>query len=433
MNIPKRTGMKPRVLLDISLLGHAPSVWRGMERVGWHLFEGLRTSGQCELSCVATSHLAGAEEFLAGRKDVPEIQLRCRPGQLRFSRLGLRISKVVQRSITNRHLSARVWRWSLARTAQACCTGEARLTPELLRDADIYHTPHMPFPAAVRQVSHLRKFITVHDFNPLMFPEFFHAGDARFMDDLRGCLTPDHFAFCVSDTVKQDILKFSKIPAERIFVTPLAADEAIFYPETDPQILAACRARYHIPENPYFLSVSAHAPHKNFAHLIHCFGRLVEAGDLPDMSLVIVGPNPQRNPEAQAALAKYPRAQARVILAGRVPDADMAAICSGARAFLFPSLFEGFGMPPLEAMQCGTPVIASNTTSIPEVVGGAGILLPPKDTDRWCQAMLSLANDTKLQDDLKVKSLTRAKAFSWPQFVEKTLRGYRIGMEQPLS
>jgi glycosyltransferase involved in cell wall biosynthesis len=90
-------------------------------------------------------------------------------------------------------------------------------------------------------------------------------------------------------------------------------------------------------------------------------------------------------------------------------------------------------MPPLEAMQCGTPVIASNTTSIPEVVGGAGILLPPKDTDRWCQAMLSLANDTKLQDDLKVKSLTRAKAFSWPQFVEKTLRGYRIGMEQPLS
>ena len=420
--------MKPRVLLDVSLLGHAPAVWRGMERVGLHLFEGLRKSGQCELSCVATSHLAGAEKFLAARNIAPAINLRCRPVQLRFSRLGLRLSEIVHRSIADRRPPARAWRWSLARVAQACCAGESRLTPELLRDAEIYHTPHLPFPEAVCQAKHLRKFITVHDFNPLMFPEFFHAGDARFMDQLRACLTPDHFAFCVSETVKQDILEFSTLPAERIFVTPLAADESVFHPETDPQRLAVCRTRYGIPDGAYFLSVSAHAPHKNFTHLIHCFGRLVEAGELPDVSLVIAGPNPQRNPEARAALAKYPRAQTRVILAGRVPDADMAALCSGARAFLFPSLFEGFGLPPLEAMQCGTPVIASNTTSIPEVVGDAGLLLPPKDVEAWCQAMLRLANDTQLQGELKSKSLLRAKLFSWPRFMEKTLRGYQTGL-----
>jgi glycosyltransferase involved in cell wall biosynthesis len=421
--------MKPKVLLDISLLGHDPSVWRGMERVGQHLFEGLRNSDQCELSCVATSHLAGASQFLASLKGAHEIDLRCNPAQLQFSRAGLRISKIVQHSIENRSLPAKAWRWSLARVAQACCAGESRLSPARLRDANIFHTPHMPFPAAVRQARHLKKFITVHDFNPLKFPDFFSGNDSKFMDNLRACLTPDNFAFCVSETVKHDILEFSKLPAERIFVTPLAADENIFYPETDPQILAACRARYGIPAGAYFLSVSAHAPHKNFSHLIHCFGRLVESGQLPDTNLVMVGPNPQRNPEARAALEKYPRAQARVILAGRVPDGDMAAICSGACAFLFPSLFEGFGMPPLEAMQCGTPVIASNTTSIPEVVGDAGVLLPPKDADAWCQAMLQITNQPCWRNELAEKSIRRARSFSWQKFIRQTLAGYQFGLK----
>jgi glycosyltransferase involved in cell wall biosynthesis len=421
--------MKPKVLLDISLLGHAKAVRRGMERVADHLFHGLRESGQCELSCVATSHLVGAYNFLKSEGVSPEAELKFRPGQLRVSQVGFRLSQVIERSIEDRSIPARARRWGLAHIARACCAGESRLTPDMLRQADIYHSPHTPFPKGVQQAAHLRKFITVHDFNPLKFPEFFSKENSAYMDGLRACLNPGNFAFCVSETVRNDILAFATIPAERIFVTPLAADKNIFYPETDPGKLSACRARYGIPEGPYFLSVSAHAPHKNYAHLVDCFGSLVESGELSGTSLVIVGPNPQRNAGARQALEKYPRAKPLVVIAGRVPDEDMAAVYSGAMAFLFPSLFEGFGMPPLEAMQCNLPVIASNATSIPEVVGPAGILLPPKDTAAWCQAMLQMANNPGLRNELAEKSKQRAQLFSWQKFIAQTLNGYKASFE----
>lgn len=425
--------MKPKVLLDISLLGHDSAVRRGMERVAGHLFEGLQQSDQLDLSYVATSHLPGAYDFLQAQGILPEQKLKFRPRQLQASRVGRKLARIVHRSIENRSLPARAFRRTLAQIVQLCSAGEARLTPAMLRAADIYHSPHTPFPPAVQQASHLRKFITVYDFNPLKFPEFFTPQDTVYMDNLRACLTPDNFAFCISELVRNEVLSLCTIPPERIFLTPLAADEKIFYPETQPQKLAAPRARYGIPEGNYFLSLSAHAPHKNFPQLIRCFSALVESGELTDTSLVIAGPNPQRNPETRETLAKFPRTKSRVIIAGRVPDADLAALYSGAGAFLFPSLFEGFGIPPLEAMQCGTPVVASNTTAMPEVVGEAGILLPPKDTDAWCQAMLQLSRQPALRAALSQKSLQRAKLFSWEKFMTQTLLGYQTSLKmQPL-
>ena len=421
--------MKPKVLLDISLLGHDSAVRRGMERVACHLFEGLHLAGQIELSFVATSHLPGAYDFLLAQGLSPETALKYSPRQLRSSRLGGKLAKAIHRSMENRSLPARAVRRALAQVVRICSSGESRLQPDMLAGADIYHSPHTPFPKAVHQSTHLRKFITVHDFNPLKFPEFFSANDSVYMDNLRACLTPDNFAFCVSHAVRNDILNVSTIPAERIFVTPLAADEKIFYPETNFQTLASARARYGIPDGGYFLSLSAHAPHKNFPHLVRCFSALVESGELTDTALVIAGPNPQRHPETREALAKFPRTKSRVIIAGRVPDEDLAALCSGATAFLFPSLCEGFGIPPLEAMQCGTPVVASNTTSIPEVVGDAGILLPPKDADAWCQAMLQLARQPALRETLSQRSLQRAKLFSWQSFIAQTLRGYEASLK----
>ena len=424
--------MKPKVLLDISLLGHARPVWRGMERVARQFFHGLRNEKACELTFAATSHLVGAYDFLVAEGISPEEKLKFRAGQLRSSRMGFKLGSRVHRSIENRSLPARAYRWLLAETARACIAGESVLTSDML-DADIFHSLHQPFPPAVRQANHLRKFMTVYDFNPLKYPEFFGGSDSQYMDNLIACLTPDNFAFCISETVRDDILKFSTIPPERIFLTPLAADENIFYPETNAPILAAIRSQYHIPEENYFLSLSAHAPHKNFPHLIHCFSTLVETGELNDTNLVLVGPNPNRNPEVRETLAKYPKAAARVIIAGRVPDEHLAAIYSGASAFLFPSLFEGFGIPPLEAMQCGIPVIASNTTSMPEVIGDAGILLPPTDADGWRQAMLRLARQPALRAAFSEKSRQRAKLFSWHRFIQQTLDGYRASLQMPRS
>lgn len=419
--------MKPRVILDIGFLGHAhdeKSARRGAQRVAGHLFEGLVASGRCDLSFVATSHLAGAHDFLAAQKISPIKNLRQQPMQLRRSRFGRTLAGVVQRSVENRSLVSRAGRYALAHIIKYSLACEPRLTSEMLDDADIYHTPHRPFPAAVQQHPRLKKFITLHDFIPLKNPEYFPGTAKPFMDAVLACLTPDNFAFCVSEVTRDDTLNFSKIRPENVFVTPLAADAEIFHPETDLQKLAVVRHRLRIPDGPYLLALSAQDRHKNFPHLIRCFGALVESGELTDTNLVIAGANPDRNPEVIEALAKYPRAKSRVILAGFVPDEDLAGVYSGATAFLFPSLAEGFGIPPLEAMQCGTPVIASNTTSMPEVVGEAGILLPPTEENSWCQAMLRICREEKLREALRQKSLQRCKLFSWQRFIDETLRGY---------
>ena len=418
--------------MDIGFLGHAhdeKSARRGAQRVAGNLFDGLVASGSCDLSFVATSHLAGAHDFLMQQKISPAERLRHQSLQLHRSRLGRRLAGIVHRSIGNRSLPARAGRRALAEIIHHALAGEARLTPAMLEHADIYHTPHTPFPEAVQNHPRLKKFITLHDFIPLKNPEYFPGSPKPFMDAVRVCLTPENFAFCVSEVTRNDALNFSKIRPENVFVTPLAADAKLFYPETDPERIVNVRRRLKIPEAPYLLALSAHDRHKNFPHLIRCFGALVESGELTDTNLVIVGPNPGRNPEVIGALEKYPRAKARVIVPGYVPDEDLAAVYSGATAFLFPSLAEGFGIPPLEAMQCGTPVIASNTTSIPEVVGDAGILLPPTDEPAWCQNVLQICRDEKLRATLREKSLRRSKFFSWRRFIDETLRGYEKSLQ----
>ena len=155
---------------------------------------------------------------------------------------------------------------------------------------------------------------------------------------------------------------------------------------------------------------------------------LVEAGELAGTNLVVVGQNRERHSGIMVALQKYPKAQSRVVITGYVPDNDLVAVYSGATAFLFPSLCEGFGMPPLEAMQCGLPVVASNATSIPEVVGDAGVLLPPTDEEAWCQAMLKTANFSSLARRTRRQILQRAKAFSRERFITETHEGYRAGL-----
>src|SRR5205823_2310457 len=114
----------------------------------------------------------------------------------------------------------------------------------------------------------------------------------------------------------------------------------------------------------------------------------------------------------------------RVILTGYVDDADLAPLYSGALAFLFPSLYEGFGLPPLEAMQCGIPVITSNTSSLPEVVGPAGITLDPTDADALCQAILELSHRPSLREQLSLASLAQAQHFSWERSTQQLLDAY---------
>jgi glycosyltransferase involved in cell wall biosynthesis len=157
---------------------------------------------------------------------------------------------------------------------------------------------------------------------------------------------------------------------------------------------------------------------------IRAFTRTVAEGGARDLTLVIAGPA-SAEPGIQSALAEAAQRQARVILAGYVADEDLAALYGGALAFVYPSLCEGFGLPPLEAMQCGTPVIAGRVASLPEVVGDAGMLVDLADPGALPTAMLRLYRDAALRERLCDLSLARAATFSWERCTRETLAAYR--------
>jgi glycosyltransferase involved in cell wall biosynthesis len=139
-----------------------------------------------------------------------------------------------------------------------------------------------------------------------------------------------------------------------------------------------------------------------------------------------VGVSGWKNNDIFKTAQETPILKNRIIFTGYIPDEDLSAIYSGATAFIYPSLYEGFGLPPLEAMQCGTPVITSNTSSLPEVVGDAGIMINPTDEDALCQAILTIIQDSQLRKTLSEKGRERAQQFSWAKCAEETVKVYQI-------
>ncbi len=248
------------------------------------------------------------------------------------------------------------------------------------------------------------------------------------MESALESLLPRNWAICISEATRNDLCnRLPALPANHVFVTSLAASES-FHPCGDAAFCAATRAKYQIPQNPYFLSLSTLEPRKNMEHLVRCFAALTQEPAMRDFNLVLVGNKGWKYEALLEEIERNTAARGRVILTGFVDDEDLAALYSGAVAFVFPSLYEGFGLPPLEAMQCGIPVIASNTSALPEVVGDAGILVSPSDADALCAAMISLANQPAQREELSRRSLQQAARFSWERCVAQTMAAYRFAV-----
>ena len=209
------------------------------------------------------------------------------------------------------------------------------------------------------------------------------------------------------------------MPTDRVFATLQGAD-ARFYPITNTETIQLTRQAYSIPEGDYFLCIASYLdPRKNVPFLVRNFLQLITEQPNLDINLVIVGSLSYKSPEIITLMEELKAYKNRVIFTGFVPDEDLRVLYSGAKAFIFPSLREGFGIPVLEAMQCGTPTITSNVTSLPEIAGDAAILINPLDSDELCQAMLTLLSDQDLRDQLKHKGIERAKQFSWEKCARK--------------
>ncbi|WP_353570307.1 glycosyltransferase [Candidatus Albibeggiatoa sp. nov. BB20] len=289
---------------------------------------------------------------------------------------------------------------------------------------DIYHSLYYPFPTHLHAK---QRFLTVHDLIPIKFPHLFQNDSHQQLQQtaLTRLLAKDKI-FCVSESTKQDFCEYTQFSPENVIVTHLAADNYLFYPCTDKLKIAAIKYQYHIPtEASYFLSLATLEPRKNIIQAIDSFIQLLQSEKIQDLYLVLVGAKGWQYEHIFSKLKTYPELRQSIIFTDYVPDQDLAALYSGALAFVYPSLYEGFGLPPLEAMQCGVPVITSNTSSLPEVVGDAGLMLAPHDTETLSQYLLDIYTNQSLRESLAQKSLAQANQFSWDKFVNTTIDAYQ--------
>ena len=265
---------------------------------------------------------------------------------------------------------------------------------------------------------------TIHDLAFEHFPQTFKRRSSM---QLR--LTVRHTArnashiITLSEYSRRDIIETYGIAPERISVTPASAP-ASFAPVTDEKELARVRDLYGI-DGDYVLSVGAIQPRKNLSRLIAAYSslrRTQAGGKLPQ--LVLVGKCAWLYDETLRTI-KDLEVSNSVVLTGYVPEDHLPALYSGALFFVYPSYFEGFGLPPIEAMKCGAPVIVGNKTSLPEIVGDAGVLVDPFDVNDIACAMERLMRDSSFRSHLRAKGLERAKLFDWKETARRTLAVYR--------
>jgi len=286
---------------------------------------------------------------------------------------------------------------------------------------DLLHSPDYipPFRRNCRSV------ITVHDLAFLHYPELLTAESARYYGQIDRAVRDAEGIIAVSHSTQRDLLNLLAVPAHRVTVVHEAANP-IFRIIEEADALYDIRARYRLPER-FILFLGTIEPRKNLPTLIQAYRLLwtVEGPQVP--SLVVAGAKGWLF-DSVFALVEQLGLTNHVLFIGNIPWADVPALYNLAEVFVFPSLYEGFGLPPLEAMACGTPVIAADVSSIPEVVGDAGLLIDPNDAEGLAETLGRVLNDAALRQDLRRRGLARAREFSWDRAARETLVVYRQAM-----
>lgn len=416
-----------RVLLDVSVLGlgHAfPEMRGGTFRVHEHLAEGLARSGECELLLCANYSsvaFAGCVEYLRSSPALGGLPLVAPPAA-GAGRLG-RAARAVHRSLRPLFPGGVLpgpLRDGARRVDRTLHPPVADAPPGV----DVFHSLGARLPPPPPRGRRPRRLVNIYDLAPLRLPHLYGARQRHLAEERIAGLLPGDRVITTSEATRRDLAELGGVEAERVFVVPLAADPRLFHPGAGAVRAAALRARLGLGDAPYLLALGGTDRRKNLGAAVRAFAGAVREGPARGLALVVAGALPD-DAELRAALAEAERDGARVLLAGFVADEELAALYGGALALLYPSLYEGFGLPPLEAMQCGTPVIAARASSVPEVVGGAGILVEPGDADALRQAVLRLCGDGALRERLRALSLRRAAEFGWDRCTRQTLAAYR--------
>ncbi len=287
----------------------------------------------------------------------------------------------------------------------------SRLQLDLLHSPDFIPLFHRSF----------RSVITVHDLAFLLYPHLLTRESARYYGQIDQAVRSADHIIAVSETTKRDIIRLLGAPEERVTVIPEAVSPTYRLLD-DREPVAEVRRRYQLPEQ-YAIFVGTIEPRKNLTTLMRAIRRLKDQHHT-ELVLAVVGQWGWLYDDVLRVHEELKLEEA-VRFLGRVPDSDLVALYNGASVLAYPSHYEGFGLPPLEAMACGTPVIVSNTSALPEVVGDAGLLVSPEDDEGLAVALLRVLSDPELRDALVRRGLQRASSFSVGGMAEKTLALYR--------
>jgi len=293
--------------------------------------------------------------------------------------------------------------------------------PRLIRrlQLDLFHSPYYLKPYRLPCPS----IVTIYDVISRLYPRYLPSRRARIIYEIatRLALRTSRRIITTSVATRDDLVKYYRVGHDRIVVTPLAADKR--FGPISPDEIARVRARYRLPLR-YVLYVGINKPHKNLTQLVEAWALLETREGTAGHHLILAGREDPRYPEVRHRIkALNLLEQVRVL--GEIPEEDLPCLYAGASWFVFPSLYEGFGLPVLEAMACGTPVVCSNISSLPEIVGDAAITFDPTDVEGMAQALFDALGDPKRRGKMSEKARRRAQCFRWERTAQLTYQCYK--------
>jgi glycosyltransferase involved in cell wall biosynthesis len=318
---------------------------------------------------------------------------------------------------SNHHFLNRIYKYDF--------TAYTRLLfdPRKMRSAQIYHTPLDAIPAEVKSYPHIKTVFTAHDLMPFIRPDLAPEGFYQTLKPAYDSIDRNTTIVAVSNSTKLDLLNYRPdLSADQIKVVYLAADKNIFYHNNEKAEFTRAKIKYGLKTDSYFLCLNRFQKYKNTQLVIDSYIQLVESNQIKDIALLLIGKFKNDLIKMQT-LDKYKNYN--IVFLEWVADDELSVLYSNCLCFIYMSLFEGFGLPVLEAMQCGAPVICSNVKSLPEVAGEAAILLNPDSIDDLCNAMLNYFNNANLRLKKSSESISRSSMFSWDKHTNEVVSLYQ--------
>ncbi len=289
----------------------------------------------------------------------------------------------------------------------------------LLGGTDVFFLPNLNFASVSDQT---KLVVTAHDLSFELFPETFSWKQRlwHFLINFRRLMRRADRIIAVSQSTKDDLVSVYQVPAEKISVVPSGIDERFRKMDRNDPDLLRVKTKYHLPYK-FILFLGTFEPRKNIVSLIEGYNALLASGNpvLEKYDLVLAGTRGWKCEDVIDARRRSPYRE-RILLPGFIADDDKVALYNLASVFVYPSLYEGFGFPPLEAMACGVPVLTSHSSALSEVVGKSGIMVDPYQPDELLQALQSILLETELSQSLVALGIARSKWFSWKKSAAQT-------------